>query len=222
MKHIPIAVLALLVLSMPAWAQDDVFSQALKPETMEAFKAVSARLAVHPVTKGNFVQEKILSRLGRKLRSEGNFIITAGQGMVWETTKPFPSTLVLGKDYLIQARPDGQKTVLNAEGNETFIRLAEVLGAVFSGNAQGLLDNFEVHFAVKNTPGAGGRAWEMGLSPLDKAISSFAARITMSGDDVIRFIMINEQGGDITQYTLSNHSHLRELSVNEKALFALP
>ena len=209
----------LFLAGLPVYAQEDVYNYSLNAKTMAAFKAVSNLLAEHPVTKGNFVQEKILSRLGRSLKSEGNFIITAKQGMVWETLKPFPSTLVLGKDYLIQSRPGGQKTVLSAEGNETFLRLAEVLSAVFSGNAQGLLDNFEVYFYA-----AGGTSsvWELGLSPLDKAIGSFAEKITMSGDDVIRSIVISEQSGDITKYSMSNHSHPVELNANEKALFTLP
>ena len=220
MKHIFYYLLVILFfLPLTAWTQDDVFNYPLRPETSGAFKTVTDRLAEYPITRGRFEQEKILSRLGRSLKSGGNFIITANQGMVWETLNPFPSTLVLGKDYLIQSRPGGQKTALSAEGNETFLRLAEVLSAVFSGNAQGLLDNFDIFFTVKNSAG---RAWEMGLSPRDRAISSFAAKITMSGDDVIRSIMINEQSGDITKYVLSNHSHPAELNVNEKALFALP
>lgn len=208
----------LILISPVTRADEDVYRYPLGTQTMAAFLAVSERLAEHPVTKGTFEQEKILSRLGRSLKSEGNFIIAAARGMVWETLKPFPSTLVLGKEYMIQSRPGGQKTVISAEGNETFLRLAEVLSAVFTGNARGLLDNFEIFFRVMDS----GRTWELGLSPLDRAIGSFAARITMSGDEVIRFIMINELNGDITRYTMANHNHPAELSANEKALFTIP
>ena len=215
-------IFGMFFLSSGLLAQEDVFNYPLRPETMAAFKAATDRLAEHPVIKGNFEQEKILSRLRRSLKSEGNFIIAAALGMVWDTTKPFPSTLALGKDYLVQSRPGGQKTTLSAQGNETFLRLAEVLSAVFSGNARGLLDNFEVFFTGGNAASGSGAAWNLGLSPLDKAISSFAAKITMSGDEAIRSITINEQGGDITKYTLYNHSYPTELSTHEKALFAKP
>jgi len=223
-KSALLTALGLFFISIALWADGDVFSYPLKPETMDAFKAVSERLAEHPIVKGNFEQEKILSRLGRSLKSEGNFIIVADLGMVWDTIKPFPSTLTLGKDYLMQSRPGGQKTKVSAQGNETFLRMAEVISAVFSGNAQGLLDNFEVYFAIGNTAGGSGSAgtWELGLSPLDKAISTFAAKITMSGDSAIRNIIINEQSGDITKYSLSNHNYPPELNVHEKALFTLP
>jgi hypothetical protein len=206
-------------LSAGLWAQsleEDIFRYPLEAKTMDAFKTTCARLAEHPFTTGNFEQDKYLSRLDRSLKSSGTFIITAELGMVWDTAKPFPSTLTLGKDYLIQSRPGGQKTVLSAQGNETFIRMAEVLSAVFSGRSQGLLDGFEVYYS------GGPAAWELGLSPRDKAIGSFAERIIMKGDTAIKSIMIYEQSGDTIRYILSNHGYPAELSAYEKAHFSIP
>ena len=200
------------------WAQspqEDVFRYPLRPETLNAFTLTCARLAEHTLIKGNFEQEKILGRLNRSLKSSGDFIIAEGYGMVWDTARPFPSTLVLGKDYIIQSRPGGQKNALSARGNETFIRLAEVISTVFSGHAQGLLDNFEVYFT-------GGNAWELGLSPLDRAIGSFAERIIMKGDTAVRHIEVHEQSGDTIKYILLNHSYPAELNANEKTLFSFP
>ena len=219
-----IAFLGLVFLCIKVWAQEDIFRYPLQPENLPTFKETTARLAEHPIVKGNFEQEKVLNRLGRSLKSSGDFIIAADMGMVWDTKKPFPSTLALGKDYLVQSRQGAQKTVLSAQGNETFLRLAEVISAVFSGNTQGLLDNFEVFFAGGALAGVPGddKTWNIGLSPLDKAISSFAARITMSGDSAIRFITIHELNNDIIKYRLSGHSYPTELDAHEKALFSLP
>jgi hypothetical protein len=194
----------------------DVFRYPLGPQTADAFRTTCSRLAEHPFIRGNFEQEKNLSRLERSLKSSGNFIIAAGQGMVWDTVKPFPSTLTLGRDFMIQSRPGGQKTMLSAQGNETFLRMAEVISAVFSGNAQGLLDNFAIYYS------GGTAAWELGLSPLDKTINAFAEKIIMKGDTAIRSIQIYEQNGDSIQYILSNHRYPPELDAHEKSLFSYP
>jgi len=205
-------------------AAEEIFRHPLDSQTINAFKSTCSRLAEHPVVRGSFEQEKTLSRLKRTLQSSGNFIISASLGMVWDTVKPFPSTLTLGKNYMIQSRPGGQKTVLNAQGNETFLRMAEVISAVFSGNGQGLLDNFNVYYMS----GTGADAWEIGLIPLNSAIGSFAEKIIMkgggapSGAMVIKSIIIYDQNGDTVQYILSNHSYPAELNVNEKALFTFP
>lgn len=210
------AIGALFFLSQPAWAQEDIFNYPLKPETMNAFTATCARLARHSFVTGNFEQEKKLSRLDRSLKSSGNFIIAANMGMVWDTTAPFPSTLTLGMDYIIQSRAGGQRSVISAQGNETFMRMAKIISAIFSGNAQELLGNFKVCY--KGSPSS----WEMGLSPLDNAIHSFAERIIMKGDTAIRYIQIYEQNSDILNYILSNHKYPAELTANEKAFFTIP
>ena len=213
-----IAVVIGLFFFLTGWvnAQENVFSHPLGAKTEDAFKATCLRLAEHPFVRGNFEQEKSLNRLNRSLKSSGNYIIAAELGMVWDTVSPFPSTLVLGRDFLIQSRPGGQRTVLSAKGNETFLRLADVISTVFSGNAQGLMDNFKVHYFGSTS------SWELGLIPLDKAINTFAQRIIMKGGAVIRSIEITEQNGDSIKYIMSNHSFPTELNDNEKALFTLP
>jgi outer membrane lipoprotein-sorting protein len=218
------AVLGLLFLAAGLWAQtpqEEIFRHPLEPQTMNAFIATCSRLAEHPVVQGKFEQEKTLSKLNRSLKSSGNFIIAAGMGMVWDTVKPFPSTLTLGKNYLIQSRPGGQKTILSAQGNETFLSMAEIISAVFSGNSRGLLDNFKVYYSG----GAGGladAAWELGLSPQNNAIGAFAEKIIMKGDTAIMSIIIYEQNGDTIQYIFSNHRYPAELNDNETAFFSFP
>ena len=212
-------ILGLFLLTAGLWAQtttEEIFRHPLEAQTMDAFKTTCSRLAEHPVVRGNFEQEKTLTRLNRSLKSSGNFIIAAGLGMVWDTVKPFPSTLALGKNYMIQSRPGGQRTVLSAQGNETFLRMAEVISAVFSGNSQGLIDNFIIYFS------SNAAAWELGLSPRDTTIGVFAEKIIMKGDTAIKSIFIYEQNNDTVQYFLSNHNYPAELNVNEKALFTLP
>jgi len=213
---VPVLVLSFLVTGLICAQEENIFRHPLGPRTEDAFRATCLRLAERQFVKGSFQQEKTLSRLNRSLESSGNFIIAGKQGMVWDTFIPFPSTLALGRDFLIQSRPGGQKTVLSAMGNETFLRMADVISTVFSGNAQGLVDNFEIYYT-----GASG-SWELGLIPLDRAINSFAERIIMRGDEVIRFIQITEKNGDSIKYILSNHSFPPELNANEQAFFALP
>ena len=221
-------VFAIIVFFVAAvFAQADVYDYPLKAETKAAFEKTSNQFANFPFIKGSFEQEKYLNRLNRSLLSSGNFIIATDLGMVWDTLKPFPSTLVLGENYLVQSRPGGQKTVLSAEGNETFISMAEVISAVFSGNTKKLLENFEVFYSENGT--AAGVAskgnissWEIGLIPKDKTINSFAVKITMKGDSAIRSILINEQNGDSITYNLSNHSYPKELTLNEKSFFTIP
>jgi hypothetical protein len=213
--------MGLLLFTGGLWAQtpqEEIFNHPLGQRTMDAFKTACSRVAEHPLIRGNFEQEKIISSLNRTLKSSGNFIIAAGLGLVWDTIKPFPSTLTLGKDYMIQSRSGRQKTVLSAQGNETFLRMAEVISAIFSGNSQGLIDNFNIYFSPRVA--AADYEWELGLIPKDTTMSAFAEKIIMKGSTTIRSILIYERNGDSVQYVLTNHNYPVELNANEKALFA--
>ncbi|GHV76895.1 hypothetical protein AGMMS49942_17160 [Spirochaetia bacterium] len=199
---------------------EEVFAFPLGESNRARFNELCAALSGHPFVRGAFSQTKTISRLHRSLVSEGNFIIAADMGMVWETLAPFPSTLAAGRDYLVQSTPSGTRTRLDARGNETFLRFSDTISAVFSGNAQKLLDNFTVYFTES------GDVWIMGLVPSEKAMRSFAARIIMSGEAppghaLIRTIILHEQNGDSIRYTLSGHRFPDSLSVDERSLFVL-
>ena len=198
------------------WAEEDIFRYPLAPETNIAFNAVCTNLAEKPIIKGNFVQEKFLEHFDRSLKSSGNFLIAAKQGMVWETLQPFPSTMILGMDFIMQSRPDGRKSVISAQGNETFTQMADIMSSVFSGQIQRLLENFKVYFlgSVSN--------WNMGLLPRDSVLASFVVKIAMSGGAAIQSIRMFEKNGDITTYILSNPSYPAVLDDHEKAFFSIP
>ncbi|MCL2441501.1 MAG: outer membrane lipoprotein carrier protein LolA [Treponema sp.] len=198
------------------WADEEIFRHPLTPQTRAVFNAACFSLSERPIVRGNFAQEKYLNRLDRSLMSSGNFLITAEHGMVWETLQPFPSTMIMGKEFIMQSRPNGQKSVISSQGNETFAQMADVINAVFSGQSDRLLENFEVFFlgSVSN--------WNMGLLPRDSVFSSFITKITMSGGSAIRSIRIFEQNGDVITYTLTNHNYPAALNDNEKAFFTIP
>jgi hypothetical protein len=123
-----------LYAQVPAGAEA-VFAFPLGDAGRARFNELCADLSGHPFVRGTFSQTKTISSLNRSLVSEGNFIIAADMGMVWDTLAPFPSTLAVGRDYLVQSTPSGTKTRLNAAGNETFLRFSDTISAVFSASA---------------------------------------------------------------------------------------
>ncbi|MDR2054109.1 MAG: outer membrane lipoprotein carrier protein LolA [Treponema sp.] len=231
MKHIYCFLIMLAAVLFPAEAQQDAsrrdggeaFNHPLNESTRPRFDAVCADLAKNPVIKGGFEQTRTIGRLNRSMVSKGDFIIAAELGIVWDTLTPFPSTMTVGRDYILQSTPSGARTKLDARGNETFLRFADIISAIFTGNSRQLLENFAVYFAES------GGSWTIALIPGEKSIGTFAARIVMSGEStraggnqntVIRVITLYEQNGDTITYRLSNHSYPGTLNARERSLFA--
>jgi len=217
MKRTALFIIILILFCVFLYAQEEeIFKYPLTEQTSNDFKNSCAQIAQNQYIRGSFNQEKKINRLNRSMVSSGNFIIAYDMGMVWDTLKPYPSTMTLGKDYMIQSRPRGQRTVLNAQGNETFIQMAQVTSAVFTGNINELEANFEI-FYKSNYP-----SWEIGLKPLNKSINSFTNRIIINGDTVIKSMVLIENNGDFIKFNLFNHNVSGALTENEKAYFKLP
>jgi hypothetical protein len=194
-----------------------VFQHPLSAETLPRYTAVCAVLGSRPYTKGSFEQTKTIGRLNRSLISRGKFIIAAELGMVWDTQSPFPSLMAVGRDFIVQSLPGGGKTKIDAAGNETFVSLASALNAIFTGNAAALEEQFDRFFVGEKPPGT---LWTIGLRPREKAVRLFAEEITLSGDGLLRSIVIYERDGGSTAYALSNHLFPPELESGELSLFS--
>jgi hypothetical protein len=216
-------VIPLLFAALPAaHAQDaGVFEYPLSAAALPRYTALCAELAAHPVINGSFEQTKTIARLNRSVTSTGVFIIAADLGMVWDTRSPFPSTLAMGRDFMVQSTPGGTKSKIDAQGNETFVSLAETISAIFTGNARMLRERFDNFFMES------GGEWTIGLVPREAAIRAFAGRIILSGaaagpggkPAVIRSIVIEEQNGGGVRYTLTNHRFPSALEPDERAYF---
>lgn len=194
---------------------EEIFNYPLEAADHVQFLETCNVLSSHPVIQGSFSQKKTISRLNRSLVSGGEFIIDNVLGILWDTKTPFPSTMAVGRDFMIQSIPGGSKTKLNAQGNETFLRLSDTISAVFRGDSQKLLDNFDNFYVSAE------KTWTLGLIPRNTAVQAFVSRIIMYGDTVVRRIILFEPNGDTIQYDLSNHTFPGELSADEKALFSL-
>lgn len=181
-----------------------------------SFESVCNQLAVNKITKGNFVQTKTMNSAKgkRELKSSGEFIFSL-DGIVWKTTKPFPSTMVVGKTFIIQIAKDGTKKVTDTSENKVFASVAETLIAVFSNDYSQLVKLFKINFSSNDNT-----TWEAELIPNDSTISSVLGLLKLSGtNSTLTSIVMEETGGNTTSYNISNHSYPKELSSDEKNLF---
>ena len=184
--------------------------------------SVCRELTVYKVTSGSFVQERTAANLKRPLRSQGTFVI-CDEGIAWKTEKPVSSLLAVSRDKIIQAAPDGRKTVIDGSGNETFKNIAGTLATVFSGDRTELEKNFYVSFST-NGSSPDGNGWMIRLLPKDSTIAAAMKSIVMEGtsgkESFISSVSIEEQGGAGIRYIFSDQVHRAGLTDDEKAYFS--
>lgn len=227
------AALIAFALFVPHLFSEDIYSHPLTDANRASFTSICGALSVHAVQRGSFTQTKHIARLNRNLVSEGAFVIasspagsTAG-GIVWQTQKPFASTMAITERGIVQTSASGYKTTVDAGSNATFKELSAVISAVFRGDAAVLAEHFTVYFSENGADAAGSRSWQMALVPTDSTLQHMIQSIEMYGvvSDAmspqarISAITMQETNGDSIAYAFSNQQFSDSLTAAEKALF---
>lgn len=204
----------ILVLFLTSILAAGAFAQTL------SLKSVCEGLAKTPNTTGDFLQVKTVNSTGRQLKSSGKFII-AKEGIMWKTLKPFPSSLVVTENAMIQTAGDGTKSVMNGSDNQIFQNIAQTLSSVFAGNSSVLEKNFEVDFKA----GSEGK-WTVVLTPKDSTIGSVMKTLILEGTSTVSNVILNslelaEASNNKIHYDFLNQNYPKELTADEKANFAI-
>jgi hypothetical protein len=158
------------------------------PALADAIAQIQQRLVSAPVQRGRFEQDKALAGFAKPLKSQGDYLLVRGKGLIWRTTAPFASQLVLTRDRIA-----GGGLQLDAS-KEPGIRVAtSLMLSLLDGDLGALQQAFDVQASL-----AGDKAWRASLKPKAAALAQLFSRIELDGDRQLRRIVMTEAHGDTT------------------------
>jgi hypothetical protein len=158
---------------------------------------IQQMLAKPKVLCGRFDQSKQLTGLKKPLASNGRFCVVAGKGIVWRTLQPFPSTLRLTRDEIVNFQGERVAMRLDAKQEPTVRMINSVLFAMLAGDLAQLDTLFEVDGE------ADGNRWHVALKAREAALAKAIGTIALDGDSYVKNIVINDVGGDRTSIVFS-------------------
>ena len=156
----------------------------------QAFVLVQKQLAQADNISGKFVQIRNIKLLSAPLKSQGNFTLSKTNGLKWNQTQPFKSTLQITSSKLIQQIGNNPPTIITKDQQPIVFFFAKTFLSVFQGNTEELKPYFNINFTgnVNN--------WKLKLTaksaPLNKAIKT----IELRGGKYVQTAIINEATGD--------------------------
>jgi outer membrane lipoprotein-sorting protein len=186
-----IKILLLFLLSFNYSYADDVLAK------------ITERLAKTEITQGNFRQEKRLKILRKPLISTGIFTYDQSKGVIWKTLTPVTSMLLLNDTHLLTTQ--GEQAVPAAFG--------KVFKAMLGGDLNQLADGFSIT-GTDQKP-----AWQLELKPKDELLKKIISSIVLSGDNELRFLEIQEAGGNLTHIKFDKITHPTQLTSEQEADF---
>ncbi len=158
---------------------------------------IQQMLAKPKVLCGRFDQSKQLNGLKKPLASNGRFCVVAGKGVLWRTLQPFPSTLRLTRDEIVNFQGDRVAMRLDAKQEPTVRMINSVLFAMLAGDLAQLDTLFEVD------GDADASHWHVALKAREPALAKAIGAIALDGDSYVKNIAINDASGDRTTIVFS-------------------
>jgi outer membrane lipoprotein-sorting protein len=145
---------------------------------------------------GRFEQTKQLAGMRRPLASSGRFCVVKGKGVLWRTLKPFPNTLRVTRDEIVNYQGERVAMRLDAKQEPTVRMINGVLFSLLAGDLAQLETLFEVD-------GSADTRWNVTLKARSPALAKAIGTIALDGDTYVKNIHIAEASGDRTDIVFS-------------------
>jgi hypothetical protein len=175
---------------------------------------IQALLAKPKILCGRFDQTKVLAGLKKPLLSSGRFCVVADKGVLWRNLHPFPNTVRLTHDEIIQMQGERVTMRLNAKQEPTVRLVNSVLFSVLAGD----LGQLEKLFAVDGTVNQDN--WSATLKAREPGLAKAIGAISLDGGAYVTNISIEEASGDRTHIVFSAiQTGDNAMSKDEAALF---
>ena len=175
---------------------------------------IQAMLAKPSIMCGRFDQTKQLAGMKKPLASNGRFCVVAGKGVLWRTLQPFPNTLRLTRDEIVNYQGDRVAMRLDAKTEPTVRMINNVLFSLLSGDLGQLDSLFEVDGAID------ANSWAVALKPRQPGLEKAIGTIKLEGGNYVKNIVMSQAGGDTTNIVFSAiQTGETALTKEEAALF---
>ena len=158
---------------------------------------IQSMLARPTVLCGRFDQTKQLTGMKKPLVSNGRFCVVAGKGVLWRTLQPFPNTLRLTRDEIVNFQGDRVAMRLDAKQEPTVRMINSVLFSLLGGDLAQLDTLFEVEGSAEAS------AWHVALKAREPSLARAIGAISLDGQTYVKTININEASGDHTTILFS-------------------
>lgn len=143
-----------------------------------------------------FSQSKQISTISRPLQSSGLLGLAATGELLWQTTQPLKSTVVIdGGNIRIFNRQD---VLVNELANASIKVMSDLLLQVFSGDSAALENSF-----ITTVSCGDDTSWQLDLRPRTAELENLLLSVSLSGRDDLEAIRFQETRGDTTAITLT-------------------
>ncbi|MEI6897980.1 MAG: outer membrane lipoprotein carrier protein LolA [Psychromonas sp.] len=182
--------------------------------TALTLEQLQQQLMMQQILRGDFSQSKTLQMFNQPLLSDGAFLLSQQQGLIWRQHNPFPVVLVLAKDKLRQQFEGQDAAVIDAQDNPMVFYFSHFFLSLFKGDLSAL----ESQFSLSLTANKKGH-WRLHLEPKQPPLNNIFKYIDIEGENQIQRLTLIELKGDSSVINFTNVRQQTQLSPQDKDAF---
>lgn len=142
---------------------------------------------------GQFTQVKFVKALDAQFESSGSFDYQRDNSIRWHTLTPIDNLLTLTPRTISSQQGDTLLSNMDSQNNPVVTIFSDIFFGVMTAQWQTLAEYFEMDVQGSK------EHWTVTLHPIDKSVEQVVARVELSGDDLLREVLLFEATGDKTQ-----------------------
>lgn len=185
----------------------------LAPAQAITITQLQKQITQYPTVKADFVLQKTVTALNIPFEASGKMIFDRHLGLWWQQTDPFQQTIKANQNRITLAIGDQPAQSFTAAMEPQLFQLSKLVNAVFNGDIKTLEDNFTLALSQIDDSN-----WQLQLTPKTASLKKLARQITISGDQFIQKIEVNEPQNGKTNIYFANHVTL-PLTAEQQRLF---
>ncbi|WP_164880929.1 LolA family protein [Aestuariirhabdus litorea] len=160
--------------------------------------------------RGQFTQSRTLPSLSSPLLSEGRFVLSREQGLLWLQQSPFTTRLVFSDQLMIQQVGDKLPTVLTREKDPVPFYFATLFRALLSGDWRSLQRDFQVSRTEQG----------LLLRPIQRQLRNAISEVRIEGQAQLeRLTLVEKRGGGVEIEFRDLRGDTSPLTAEEQRLF---
>lgn len=149
--------------------------------------------------QGEFKQEKYLAEFDTTLVSSGIFNYQRNKFIRWQTLTPIENELLMKPSSISSSQGGDDLISLKADKDPATKILTEIFFAVLTADWHALSNYF---FANGDDQNNGD--WLVKLTPREQPLKQAINHVELSGDNLMRKVVLHEKNGDITYISFLN------------------
>ncbi|WP_288393073.1 outer membrane lipoprotein carrier protein LolA [uncultured Herbaspirillum sp.] len=175
---------------------------------------IQATLAKPAVMCGRFDQTKQLTGIKKPLQANGRFCVVKGRGILWQTLQPFPNTLRITREAIVQIQDGRVAMKLDAQQEPVVKMINSVLFSLLAGDLSQLDNLFELDGTLRDG------YWQVALKARQPALAKAIGDISLAGAAYVDKVSMKETSGDRTDLSFSGiKTGEGAMTPEERALF---